>query len=155
MIFVFFCLTEWQSLGPSMLLVVAQLLSHVWLFVTPWIAAHHASLSFTVSQSLLRFMSIESVMLANYLIFCCPLLLLPSVFPLLLQMALFCSFLWLSNIPLCIYTWGFPDISVGKESIHLQCRSPQFDSFLGWEDPLEKGPVTHSSVLAWRSPRTV
>ena len=47
----------------------------------PWIAAHQASLSFTLSQSLLRFMSIESVMPSNHLIFCCPLLLLPSIFP--------------------------------------------------------------------------
>ena len=55
--------------------------SHVQLFATPWTAAHQASLSFTVSQSLLKFMSIESVMLANHLILCCPLLLLPSIFP--------------------------------------------------------------------------
>ena len=49
--------------------------------MTPWTAAPQASLSFTVSQSLLKFMSIESVMLSNYLIFCHPLLLLPSIFP--------------------------------------------------------------------------
>ena len=61
--------------------VAVQLLSHVWLFVTPWTAAHQASLSFTDSLSLLRFMSIESVMLSNHLILCCPLLLLPSIFP--------------------------------------------------------------------------
>ena len=42
---------------------------------------HQASLSFTISQSLLRFMSIESVMLSNHLILCCPLLHLPSIFP--------------------------------------------------------------------------
>ena len=48
---------------------------------TPWTAALQASLSFTVSQSLLKLMSIESVMPSNHLIFCCPLLLLPSVFP--------------------------------------------------------------------------
>ena len=57
-----------------------QSLSHVWLFVTPWIAAHQASLSFTVSQSLFKLMSIKSVMPSNYLILCCPLL-LPSIFP--------------------------------------------------------------------------
>ena len=49
--------------------------------MTPWTAAHQASLSFTISQSLLRFMSIESVMLPNHLILCRPLLLLYSVFP--------------------------------------------------------------------------
>ena len=48
---------------------------------TPWTVAHQASLSFTVSQSLLKLMSIESVMPSNHLILCCPLLLLPSIFP--------------------------------------------------------------------------
>ena len=60
---------------------VIQLLSHVWLFVTPWTAACQASLSFSISQSLLKLVSIESVMPSNYLILCCPLLLLPLIFP--------------------------------------------------------------------------
>ena len=49
--------------------------------MTPWTAAHQASLSITNSQSLLKLMSIESVMPSNHLIFCRPLLLLPSIFP--------------------------------------------------------------------------
>ena len=49
--------------------------------VTPWTAAHQASLSFTVSQSLLKLMSIESVMAYSGFVLCCPLLLLPSIFP--------------------------------------------------------------------------
>ena len=49
--------------------------------MTPWIAAHQASLSITNSRSLLKLMSIESVMLSNHLILCRPLLLLPSIFP--------------------------------------------------------------------------
>ena len=57
-----------------------QSLSHVWLFTTPWTTAHQGPLSFTVSQSLLRFMPSESVMLSNHLILCYPLLLL-SMFP--------------------------------------------------------------------------
>ena len=61
--------------------VVVQLLSHVWLFGTPWTAAHEASLSFTIFQRLLKLMSIELVMSSNHLILCHPLLLLPSVFP--------------------------------------------------------------------------
>ena len=61
--------------------VVAQSLSCVRLFMTPWIAAHQAPLSFTVSWSLLKFMSIESGMLSNHLILCSLLLLLPSIFP--------------------------------------------------------------------------
>ena len=48
---------------------------------TPWTAACQASLSFTILQSLLKWMSIESVMLSNHLIHCCPLLFLPSIFP--------------------------------------------------------------------------
>ena len=48
---------------------------------TPWTVAHQASLFYTISQSLLKFMFTESVMLPNHLILCCPLLLLPSVFP--------------------------------------------------------------------------
>ena len=58
-----------------------QLLSHVQLFVIPWTAACQASLSITNSWSLLRLMSIESVMPSNHLILCHPLLLLPSIFP--------------------------------------------------------------------------
>ena len=57
------------------------MLSHVQPFVTPWTAAHQASLSFTISQSLLKLMSIESVMPSNHLILCHPLLLLLSIFP--------------------------------------------------------------------------
>ena len=49
--------------------------------MTPWTAACQASLSFTISQSLLKLMSIKSVMPSNHLILCCPLLLLPSIFP--------------------------------------------------------------------------
>ena len=56
-------------------------LSHVHLFVTPCTTAHQASLSFTISLSLLKLMSIKLVMLSNHLILCCPLLLLPSIFP--------------------------------------------------------------------------
>ena len=58
-----------------------QLLSCVQLFATPWTTARQASLSITNSQSLLKLMSIESVMPSNHLILCSPLLLLPSVFP--------------------------------------------------------------------------
>ena len=63
------------------LVVVIQLLSHVWLFATPWTVACQLSLSFTISRSLLQLISIKLVMLSNHLIFCCPLFLLPSVFP--------------------------------------------------------------------------
>ena len=57
-----------------------QLLSHVWIFVTAWTAARQVSLFFTNSWSLLKLMSIESMMAPNHLILCHPLLLLPSIF---------------------------------------------------------------------------
>ena len=70
-----------NSTPLSFILVVAQLLSQDRLFATPWTAAYQAFLSFTISQSLLKLVSIESVMPSNHLILCCPLLLLPSTFP--------------------------------------------------------------------------
>ena len=60
--------------------VVVHSLSHVRLFVTPWTAACQASVSFTISRSLVKFMSIESVMPSNYLILFQSLLFLPSIF---------------------------------------------------------------------------
>ena len=58
-----------------------QSLSRVWLFVTLWTVAHQVSLSITNSWSLPKLISIESVMTSNHRILCCPLLLLPSIFP--------------------------------------------------------------------------
>ena len=60
---------------------ISLFFSSVQLFVTPWTAARHASLSITNSWGLLKLMSIESMMPSNHLIFCRPLLLLPSIFP--------------------------------------------------------------------------
>ena len=75
----FSCQREYSQsfLGSKLLLFSCC----VWLFVTPWTTARQASLSFTISQSLLKLMSFESVMASNHLIFCRPLLLLPSIFP--------------------------------------------------------------------------
>ena len=64
-----------------MLFVVVQSLSHVQLFVTPWIAICQASLSFTISWNLLKFMSIEPMMPSNHLNLCHPFFLLPAIFP--------------------------------------------------------------------------
>ena len=74
------CIGEFSSVAQ----LSVQLFSCVGLFVTPWTAAHQASLSLTNSsleKSLLKLLSIESVMPSNHLILCCPLLLLLSVFP--------------------------------------------------------------------------
>ena len=68
--------SSWYQFSQSV-----QLLSCVRLFATPWTAACRASLSITNSQSLLKLMSIELVLPSNHLILCCPLLLLPSIFP--------------------------------------------------------------------------
>ena len=94
--------------------VVIQSLSHVLLFVTPWTAALQDLLSSTGSQSLLKFTSIESVMLSNHL--CCPLLLPPSIFSSIMifsnESALCCKWpkYWsfsfnFSITPSCEYSW--------------------------------------------------
>ena len=70
-----------QVTWPLELSVQFKLLSRVQLFVTPWTTARQASLSITNSRSLPKLLSIESVMASSHLILCCPLLLLPSVFP--------------------------------------------------------------------------
>ena len=76
-----------QSQDPTLIFAsdlqfsTVQLLSCVPLFAVPWTAARQASLSITSSQSLFKLMSVESVMPSNHLILCCPLILLPSIFP--------------------------------------------------------------------------
>ena len=91
-LFLYLCVSEnliilkykffWESSDWNVVvIVVVQSLSHVWLFVTPWTAARQASLSLTISLSLLKLISIESVMPSNHLVICRPLLLLPSIFP--------------------------------------------------------------------------
>ena len=102
-----------------------QSLGRVWLFATPWTAAHQASLSITNSQSPPKPMSIESVMPSNRLILCCPLLLLPSIFP---------SIRVFSNeSALCIrwpkYYWSF-NFNISPSNEH-----PGLISFrMGWLD---------------------
>ena len=80
-----------------------QSLSYVHLFVTPWTAAHQASTSITNSRSPSKPMSIESVMPSNHLIFCHPLLLLPSVFP---SIRVFSS-----ESVFCIWWWKYWNFS--------------------------------------------
>ena len=94
--------------------VRVQLLSHFWFFVTPWTVACQTSLSFTISQSLLRFMCIKLVMLSNHFILCCPLLFLPSVFP---------------SIRVFLMSWLF--ISVLKIEIQLASHCGHYISLCG------------------------
>ena len=77
--FTFMCMRAWvimeewkMMLKPIHITVVLQLLSCVWLFMTPWTAALQASLSFTISLSLLKLMPIEFMMPSNHLVICCP-----------------------------------------------------------------------------------
>ena len=77
----FLCLLGMYLKWNSLVIVVVQLPRSVQLSGTQWTAACQASLSFTITLSLFKFMSIESVMLSDHLILCCPLLLLPSIFP--------------------------------------------------------------------------
>ena len=110
--------------------VAVQSLSCVRLFATPWTAAYQASLSFTVSQILLKLMSIESVMLSNHLIFYCPLLLLPSIFSRIQMSQLFASggqtigaTVWASALPVNIQGW-----SCCPRDSQESSPAPQFES---------------------------
>ena len=123
----------------------AQSLSRVWLFATPWTAAHQDPLSCTVSQSLLKLLSIESVMPSNCLILCRPLLLLPSIFP---ASGSFPMKTW--GLPTVI--WGFPGGSVVKNLSAIKTMQDMQVQSLGQEDPLEEEMATHSSIFAWAIP---
>ena len=110
---------------PLLRFVAIQSLNCVRLFVTPWTAAHQASLSFTISWSLLKFMSIELVMLSNHLILCHPLLHFFSFFFffLLQLLGLKTSILFLKVSP-CILTFkGFKGVTCPTGSIFLSAPS--------------------------------
>ena len=146
-----------------------QLLSRVQLFTTPWIVAHQAFLSFTISQSLLELMSIESVMQSNHLILCHPLLLLVQSVPESgsFQMSQFCASGGQSIrvsasgsvLSMNIQDW-FPSaetnawppptglvekwrLAFGKD------KGPRYSSQVIWKLLLM---ATHCSILAWRIP---
>ena len=104
-----------------LLFIVIQSLSHVQYFVTPWTAAFQVSLSFTVSQSLLKLMSIELVMSSNHLILCRVLLLLPSIFP----------------------------IRVFSNESALSIRSPKYRSFSFNISPSNEHPGLISFRIEW------
>ena len=115
---------------------VVQLLSHVWLFASSWTAAHQAPLSSIISQSLLKFMSIELVMLFNHLLLCRPLVLLPSIFP---SIRVFSNELTLcikwpkhwtsvSVLVLLMFKVDFVLISLQSEGLSRVFSAPQFKS---------------------------
>ena len=125
-----------------------QLLSRVRPFVTPWTAAHQASLSITNSRSLLKLMSIESVMPSNHLIFYCPLLLPPSIFP---SIGVFSN-----ESVLCIRCpkyWSF-SFSISPSNEYSEPISFRMDWFLGssagvW---LSLGPANGEEMKDWMDP---
>ena len=133
----------------------------------PYELQHAKPLSITKSQSLLKLMSIESVMPSNHLILCHLLFLLPSIF---LSISIFpmsqfftsggqsiAASALASVLPMNIQDW-FP---LGWASLVAQLvKNPPttretWVQSLSWEDRLEKGTATHSSFLAWRIPGTV
>ena len=120
---------------------VVQLLSCVWLFVTPWTAARQASLSFAISWSLLKLISTELVIPSNYLILCLPSFLLPSVFP--------STRFFLSESALCIswskyWSFSFSINSANEYSGLISFRMDSFE-FLAVQGTLKSLLQHHSS----------
>ena len=117
-----------------------QALRSVQLFATPWTAARQASLSITNSQSLLKLMSIKSVMPSNHLILCHPLLLLPSIFP---------SIRVLSNEPVLWIRWpkywSF-SLSISPSNDFITCAL-YFPCFVPHQDDFGPWGLSMSSVL--------
>ena len=123
--------------------VVVPSLSHVWLFATPWTAACQASLSFTISWSLLKLMFIELVMPSNHLVLCHPLFLLPSIFP---SIGVFSS----KESALCIrwpkyFSFSFSIISSNEYSGLISFRIDWFDLLAVWETLRQQGDQTSQS----------
>ena len=108
-----------------------QFLSHVGLFATPWTAALQDSLLITNSQSLLRLMSIESVMPSSHLILCHPLLLLPSIFP---------SIRVFSNESVLLISIGQSiGVSASASALPMNTRDLSPSGWTGWKSLQSKG----------------
>ena len=131
---------------------VVQLLSRVWLFATPWTAARQASLSFTISWSLLKLMSTELVMPSNHLILCLPLLLLPSSFPSIRVFSTESAFLimWPRYLDLFLHSspvayWTSFDLG----GVHL--LMPYLFAFLyySWDSPGRNTGVGCHFLIQW------
>ena len=144
------------------LVAVVQSLSNIQLFVTPWTAALQAFLSFTISRSLLKLMSIESVMPSNHLILCCPLLLLPSIFPsirvfssesvLCIKWPKYCSFSISSSSEysgLVSFRIEWFDLLAGQGA--LKSPPTQFESISSSEFSLLYGPPLFMALISAQS----
>ena len=145
-------------------LSLVQSLSHVWLFTTPWTAAHQASLSISYSRSLVKLKSIELVMPSNHLILCHPLLILLSVFP---RIRVFSNPSVLrggqsigvsasaSVLPMNMQDW-FPLgwagwISLQSKGLSKSSPTPQFKSFNSLGLSFLPGPTLTSIHDYWKS----
>ena len=147
---------QWQTF------VVVQPLSHCCLFATPWSRAFQASLYFTISWSLLKLMSIDSVMPSNLLILCRPLLLLPSIFPSIRLSQFFVSggqnigaSALGSVLPMNIQDW-FPLgltglISLQSKGLSNSYPTPQFESISSLALSLIYGPTLTSTRDYWKN----
>ena len=126
--------------SSAILDLVVQLRSHVRLFVTPWTAARQASLSFTISGSLLKLMSIESVMPSNHLVLYCPLLLLSLIFS---SIRIFSNELALHISWLKYYSFSF-SISLSSEYSGLISFSIDLFDLLAVQGTLRSLLLNHS-----------
>jgi len=118
-IFIFYHM-KYETIFDTLQFSSVQSLSHVWLFATPWITAHQASLSITKSRSSLKLLSIKSVMSSSYLILCCPLLFLPPIPP------------SIRSFPVSqLFTWGGQSIWVAALALVLP-KNTQDWSPLEW-----------------------
>ena len=124
-------------------IVVVQSLSYVGLFVTPWTIAHQASLSFIISLSLLKLMSIESVMPSNHLILYYRLLLLPSIFP---RIRVFSNELALTIRWPQYLSFSFTISLSNEHSGFISFRIDRFDLF-AVQETLER---VFSSTTVWK-----
>ena len=125
---------------------ISLLFRCVRLFETPWTAAHQDSLSFTISLSLLKLMSVESVMPSNHLILCHPLLLLPSIFP---SIRVFSS-----ESVLCIW-WRVLCISPSNEHSGLISFRMDWLDLLAAQGTLKSFLQRHSSKASILQPSTL
>ena len=125
--------------------------------MTPWTAARRASLSITNSRSLLKLISTELVMPSKHLLFCCPLLVLPSIFPTIRVFSnesvlrIWWPKYWSFSFSISLSSEYLGLTSLVAQTVkHLYMMWEIWVRSLGQEDPLEKEMATHSSILAWK-----
>ena len=155
--------TIWNLKQGIGIAVVLQSLSCVQLFATPWTAARQASLSFPISQSLLRLTSVELIMLSNHLILCCSLL-LPSIFPSIRvfyccynrkikwpKITIIYIYIYYLSIYICVYMCIYTWKHAYHEYMHMYVYTYIFSNILfslGWFVKLIWVPIFTSSNSA-------